>query len=71
MDERETELFQGMANCYNTCHEDFKNTVHMVARARGLSDSEVIAMLQGIKAKEGNSKEYIAIRSRLPKEFPI
>ncbi len=71
MEDAEKELIEGIANCYNTCHGDFKNTVRMVARARGLSESEVLSMLDKIKATYENSKEYAAIKSRLPADFPL
>jgi hypothetical protein len=71
MDERENELMHGMANCYNTCHADFGHTVHMVARARGLTDGKVKPMLERIKKEYGDSEEYISLRLKLPKDFPI
>ncbi|MEM0154432.1 MAG: hypothetical protein QW814_01190 [Methanothrix sp.] len=71
MDERENELMHGMVNCYNTCHEDFEHTVHMVARARRLSDEEVKLMLKKIKKESGDSEDYLLLRSKLPDDFPV
>ena len=61
----------GMVNCYNTCHEDFEHTVHMVARARGLTDEKVKSMLKKIKEESRDSEEYLSLRSRLPNDFNI
>ncbi|MCL5404457.1 MAG: hypothetical protein M1125_01280 [Candidatus Marsarchaeota archaeon] len=71
MDERENELMHGMVNCYNTCHEDFEGTVHMVARARGLSEKEAKAILEKIREEYGTTGEYKSLRSKLPKDFPL
>ena len=71
MDEKESELMHGMVNCYNTCHEDFEHTVHMVAAARSLNEEKVKSVLKKIKAESGNSEEYLSLRSKLPEDFPI
>ena len=71
MDERENELMHGMVNCYNTCHEDFEHTVHMVASSRGLTEEKVKSMLKKIKEESKDSKEYLLLRLKLPKDFDI
>ncbi len=69
MDELEASIIKGMENCYRACHEDFANTVHMVARARGLEDEQVTEALR--RARDENSEEYRRMKSSLPKDFPI
>ncbi len=71
MTPRERELLQGMGNCYQACHADFDDTVGMVGSARGLSPEEVKKMLGEMKEKHGESDDYMALRARLPKEFPL
>lgn len=68
---RERELLSGMGNCYRVCRGDFEETVAMVADARGLESGEVLNVLSEMKEKYGRDRDYIELRARLPKEFPI
>jgi hypothetical protein len=62
---------QGMGNCYATCGANFEETVSMVGNARGLAPKEVKEILRRIKEAHGKEDEYIRLRSKLPKEFPV
>ncbi|MDH2900661.1 MAG: hypothetical protein PXY39_06785 [archaeon] len=68
---KELELLQGMGNCYAACGADFEDTVSMVGNARRLEPREVKEILKRIKEAHGNEDEYIRLRNRLPKEFPM
>jgi hypothetical protein len=59
----------GMANCYDTCHANFTETVEMVGSARGLSPQEMMVILERLKDEDG--EEYKALRQRLPDDFPL
>ena len=69
MTSRERELLQGMVNCYNACHANFEETVGMVGSGRGLTSEEVKEILR--RLKEAGGEDYLALRSRLPKDFPL
>jgi hypothetical protein len=71
MTPRERELLQGMGNCYAVCGEDFRGTTRMVAGARGLTQGEVLKMLNEIKEKYARDQEYRTLRARLPEDFPM
>jgi hypothetical protein len=71
MTPRERELLQGMGNCYSACGEDFQETTRMVASARGLTQSDVVAMLKQMREKYSPQEEYRSLRERLPKDFPM
>jgi hypothetical protein len=71
MNSRERELLEGMGNCYATCGEDFHETTRMVASARGLAQSQVLAMLKEMREKYSDDEEYKKLRQRLPNEFPM
>lgn len=68
---KETELLQGMGNCYAACGADFEGTVTMVGNARGIEPREVKKILKNIKEAYGNDEGYLRLRRRLPKEFPM
>jgi hypothetical protein len=61
----------GMGNCYASCHEDFEHTVEMVGDARGLTVDQVKKMLEEIREKYGVDADYLRLRGRLPKDFPL
>ncbi|MGA2460900.1 MAG: hypothetical protein ABSF82_05715 [Candidatus Bathyarchaeia archaeon] len=69
MTPKERELLQGMANCYKACHATFEETVGMVGSARGLTSAEVKEMLERLKHEGG--EEYMALRRKLPGDFPL
>ncbi len=71
MTPKERELLTGMGNCYASCHEDFEHTVEMVGGARGLTVDMVKRMLEDIRGKYGADAEYLRLRGRLPKDFPL
>ncbi len=58
-----------MVNCYNSCHADFEETIGMVGSGRGLSPEQVREILNRLKAAGGD--DYLALRGRLPKDFPL
>jgi hypothetical protein len=60
-----------MGNCYSVCGADFENTMEMVASARGLTASEVKKTLERLKKLYGSEEEYVKLRNRLPKDFPM
>ena len=68
---RERELLAGMGNCYASCHEDFEETVRMVGDARGLTVDQVKRILEDIRGKYGADADYLRLRGRLPKDFPL
>jgi hypothetical protein len=68
---RERELLTGMGNCFAACGEDFEGTVGMVADSRHLTPEEVKQTLARMKVEYGRDPEYLALRGRLPKTFPI
>jgi hypothetical protein len=61
----------GMGNCYASCHEDFEHTVEMVGDARGLTVDQVKKMLEDIREKSRGEADYLRLRGRLPKDFPL
>jgi len=61
----------GMGNCYASCHEDFERTVEMVGDARGLTVDQVKRMLENIRGKYDGDADYLRLRGRLPKDFPL
>ena len=65
------ELLQGMCNCYSVCGEDFENTVSMVASSRGRGRDDVKATLARLAKENGGEEEYLALRKRLPEDFPF
>ena len=60
-----------MGNCYAACGDDFENTVGMVAGARGRNPAEVKETLTNMAKSYGSDKDYLALRGRLPAEFPF
>jgi len=60
-----------MGNCYSACGADFENTVRMVANARGLTENKVKEILERLKKLYGGEEEYVKLRNRLPKDFPM
>lgn len=60
-----------MGNCYQACGADYEGTITMVGNARGIDPEEVKAILNHIKEAYGNDKDYVRLRNRLPKDFPI
>lgn len=71
MTPRELNILTGMVNCFRVCHEYFENTVWMVAARRDLKTEEVKKILFGMKGKYGEREEYIALRKKLPQNFPV
>jgi transposase len=68
---RETELLEGMGNCYRACGENFDETVRMVAEARDLRPEDVRQTLTEIRERYGNDESYQRLRRRLPEDFPF
>jgi hypothetical protein len=71
MEPLEYELLKAAVNCYNTCMEDFENTVKMISDARNLDSEEVKKILMRLKDKYRNDPDYVMLRSRLPSDFPV
>ena len=71
MDNKEHELLKAMGDCYNTCKENYEETLRMISGWRGYTTEEVKAILIKMKSKYSNDPEYISLRKRFPKEFPV
>ena len=71
MDSRERELLTGMGNCFEACGDDFEGTVGMVAHARHRDPEEVKRTLASMRERYGRDPDYLALRRRLPAEFPL
>ncbi|MGA7923762.1 MAG: hypothetical protein WCA77_07290 [Thermoplasmata archaeon] len=71
MDDRERELLTGMGNCYEACHEDYEETVEMVAHSRHREVDEVKATLARMRDMYGGDPDYRALRRRVPDSFPF
>ena len=71
MSPRDKELLEGMCNCYSACGDGFDNTVMMVAGSRGRSSQDVKETLSRLAQENKGQAEYLALRSRLPSEFPF
>ena len=71
MNDKEHELLSAMGNCYQTCHENFEETLRMISGWRGFTTDEVKEILSDIKIKYGQTEEYKTLRKRFPKEFPV
>ena len=71
MTPRDQELLEGMCNCYSVCGEDFEDTVRMVAGSRGRTTDDVKKTLSRLAKESGTEAEYLALRNRLPAEFPF
>jgi hypothetical protein len=71
MEEVDRELLTGMGNCYAACHEDFEETVGMVAGSRDRDPEEVKRTLLRLQADWGSDPEYRRLRARLPEAFPF
>ena len=69
--DEELELLTAMGNCYNTCFEDFEETLKMISGWRGYTTDEVKTILTQIKEKYVDDPEYQRLRNRFPKEFPV
>lgn len=69
--DEELELLSAMGNCYNTCLEDFEETLRMISIWRGYTTEEVKIILIRMKDKYADDSEYQRLRSRFPKEFPV
>ncbi|MCI4349635.1 MAG: hypothetical protein L3J93_05415 [Thermoplasmata archaeon] len=68
---RERELLTGMGNCYEACQDDFEGTVGMVAGARSLTREAVLLLLDSMRTRYSKDEDYVALRNRLPPEFPL
>lgn len=71
VDDRERELLTGMGNCYEACHEDYEETVEMVAHSRHREVDEVKATLARMRDMYGGDPDYRALRRRVPDSFPF
>jgi len=67
----ERELLRAAVKCYRACGEGFEETVRMISEARGLDHMFTKSVLMRLKEKYKDDKEYLELRSQLPKEFPI
>ena len=67
----EHELLKAMGDCYQTCYEDFEETLRMISGWRGYTTDEVKGILLEMKKKYSNDPKYIKLRDRFPKEFPV
>jgi hypothetical protein len=71
VDPTDTELLEGMGNCFAACHADFAETIRMVSRSRGRAAEEVIAALRRMRRDAGRDPDYVRLRARFPAEFPV
>lgn len=71
MNARERELLTGMGNCYEACGEDFEETVRMVASSRHRAIDDVKTELGRMREAYGQDAEYVTLRERLPRSFPL
>jgi hypothetical protein len=71
MEAKELELLTAVGDCFNACHEDFEDTLEMISGWRGYTSGEVMQILLNVKEKYQNDPEYIKLRKKFPKEFPI
>lgn len=71
MNARERELLTGMGNCYEACGEDFEGTVRMVASSRHRTIDDVKTELGRMREAYGQDAEYVTLRERLPRSFPL
>ena len=71
MDEKELELLSALGNCYQTCHENFEESLKMISGWRGFTTEEVKAILTEVKKKYSQTDEYKKLRKRFPTEFPV
>ena len=71
MNDKELELFKAVGNCYQACHEDYKETLKMISGWRGYTSDEVHDILTNVKEKYSATEEYQKLRMRFPDDFPI
>jgi hypothetical protein len=71
MNAKEYELLKAMGDCYKACEGDFKETLGMISGWRGYTSEEVRLILITIREKYGSEAEYLRLRKRFPKDFPV
>ena len=71
VNDKELELLNAVGNCYNACHENFEETLNMISGWRGYTSEEVKDILTEVKDKYSQDPEYIKLRKRFPRDFPI
>ncbi|MFW9855181.1 MAG: hypothetical protein ACFFFG_08965 [Candidatus Thorarchaeota archaeon] len=71
MNPKEHELLKAMGDCYRACKGSFEETLRMISGWRGYTTEEVRLILLGVRDKYGTEPEYIELRNRFPKDFPV
>ena len=71
MNDEELELFTAVGNCYQTCKENYEETLKMISGWRGYTTQDAHNILVEVKKKYGATDDYQKLRGRFPKDFPI
>lgn len=71
MHERAWELLEAMGNCYRACNENYETSLEMISGWRGFTSKEVENILIKMSKEIGNVSEFLKLRQRFPKGFPV